>query len=118
MYICIYDIYSVKSGGIVQNFLLLFSLFFFLFRPVFNFERGFNRNERKPKHKQKSNVTIRSYSDQSLEVDGIFPSVRIACIDDGDDEEEDDDDEAAAQSCDKSVSGDTMELDFNELTFN
>lgn len=100
------------------KFLLLFSLFFFLFRPVFNFERGFNRNERKPKHKQKSNVTIRSYSDQSLEVDGIFPSVRIACIDDGDDEEEDDDDEAAAQSCDKSVSGDTMELDFNELTFN
>lgn len=107
----------MKFGGIVQNFYSCFlcSFFYFVLYSTLNadlIEMNANTN------KQKSNVTIRSYSDQSLEVDGIFPSVRIACIDDGDDEEEDDDDEAAAQSCDKSVSGDTMELDFNELTFN
>lgn len=62
-------------------------------------------------------MPVLSYSDQSLEVNGIFPSIRISCIDDGDDEEEDEDDEEeGADSCDKS--GDTMELDFNELTFN
>lgn len=52
--------------------------------------------------------SVYSYSDQSLEVDEIFP--RIIILDADDDEE--DEDEEEDERCD------TMELDFNEITFN
>lgn len=57
----------------------------------------------------KSRHCVYSYSDQSLEVDEIFPRIIIL---DADDDEEDEDEEEEDERCD------TMELDFNEITFN
>lgn len=75
--------------------------------------------------KQLRRCRAHSYSDQSLEVDEIFP--KIIRDDDEYDEDEDDDNEISARGLaelhssgggDKTVERDTMELDFNELTFN
>lgn len=53
----------------------------------------------------------------------IFPRVRSVVVGERhkvveDDNDDEDDDDEEIEGCDKSVDRDTMELDFNELTFN
>lgn len=58
--------------------------------------------------------------DQSLKVYEIFPRMRIVVGErhEVEENEDEDDDDEENEGCDKSVDRDTMELDFNELTFN
>ena len=99
---------TADNASSVKNDFLFVSLFLYLLHPPL------------PCLLSNSNLTANartctniSYSDQSLEVHGIFPRIIILDADDDEEEEEEEEDVeyVVEVECD-------MELDFNEITFN